>query len=413
VLNFHKTKSIQEITLQKITHLICIICLLITSFSAISATPTDYDEKWHHMGEVSKYGYEWLYFDLTSDDGLQLSVAFLGPNGFDPRLTRSYLLHPKNPRPSDFVGSIAQGMLPSGKIFSIQDYGVDRKSVQFDIKNYALTMENSSVARSIDANGVKTYQLTLNQTDSVSGQNFKANIEIVGIEKSWMHKKGYLYVNKNNPKEYHKWVVSVPRGKVTGDYQLTALDGTIIKKGVINGLGYHDHNYGTVPMGSTIKSWYWGRSFTKNTTVIAAKVFNKKGAIKKAEKIVENIAYMSVGGKRILGTITGIEPTISGRKDMVKAANKMKYPKEFKFAITLADGSKSIIEMSNKKATHEQKDAPGYVRVEGDILVTHMLKGNVLDFSEKGHSLFEVMNLRKAGIYQLKKAIFDRDVLKH
>lgn len=51
----------------------------------------------------------------------------------------------------------------------------------------------------------------------------------------------------------HHWVVANPLCDVTGSIQLN--DETIS----FAGRGYHDHNYGTGPLGPGLKRWIWGR----------------------------------------------------------------------------------------------------------------------------------------------------------
>ena len=57
----------------------------------------------------------------------------------------------------------------------------------------------------------------------------------------------------------HHWVLANPLCQVTGEVELYDLDkkrGTTIS---FCGRGYHDHNYGTGPIGPGLKRWMWGR----------------------------------------------------------------------------------------------------------------------------------------------------------
>ncbi len=57
------------------------------------------------------------------------------------------------------------------------------------------------------------------------------------------------------------WTVSVPTGTVKG--YITKDN----KKTEVSGSGYHDHNWGTKPMGFLFKNWYWGKVHTEDYTI--------------------------------------------------------------------------------------------------------------------------------------------------
>ncbi len=83
------------------------------------------------------------------------------------------------------------------------------------------------------------------------------------------------------------WTVAVPTAKVEG-YLLKDN-----KKVDVKGHGYHDHNWGSKPMSSTFKNWFWGKVHTDEFTIdysvmiphlinkplLALLVIDKNGAI--------------------------------------------------------------------------------------------------------------------------------------
>jgi hypothetical protein len=92
--------------------------------------------------------------------------------------------------------------------------------------------------------------------------------------KGWKPRDGFIY--SDGKKNYHKWVATVPKGVVNGSYEFTSLEGRSVHKANLNGAsGYHDHNYGTLPLSSTTDGWYWGRAQIGDKTIIYAKVFGK------------------------------------------------------------------------------------------------------------------------------------------
>jgi carotenoid 1,2-hydratase len=61
---------------------------------------------------------------------------------------------------------------------------------------------------------------------------------------------------------HHCWVISNPLCEVGGEIRLPR--GSTIR---ISGLGYHDHLYGTAPLGAGLRRWMWGRVLLENQAV--------------------------------------------------------------------------------------------------------------------------------------------------
>lgn len=59
---------------------------------------------------------------------------------------------------------------------------------------------------------------------------------------------------------FHRWVLAAPSSGVSGTLDL--VDGGKREQIHFTGKGYHDHNYGSVPMHTDIQHWYWGRAHT-------------------------------------------------------------------------------------------------------------------------------------------------------
>ncbi|NTA19370.1 MULTISPECIES: lipocalin-like domain-containing protein [Agrobacterium tumefaciens complex] len=66
--------------------------------------------------------------------------------------------------------------------------------------------------------------------------------------------------------KHFSWFCAVPGGRVTGRL---FVDGAAIE---VEGNGYHDHNWGNVPMDHILSDWLWGRAQVGETTVVAASV---------------------------------------------------------------------------------------------------------------------------------------------
>lgn len=55
----------------------------------------------------------------------------------------------------------------------------------------------------------------------------------------------------------HHWVVATPHSRFEGTVALT---GPAARNWKLSGLAYHDHNYGTGPLGPGLQRWIWGRA---------------------------------------------------------------------------------------------------------------------------------------------------------
>ena len=58
------------------------------------------------------------------------------------------------------------------------------------------------------------------------------------------------------------WLVAIPRGTVEGTITLCG------QTRMVRGLGYHDHNWGSLPFEDYLQEWYWGRAYLGDYTVI-------------------------------------------------------------------------------------------------------------------------------------------------
>ena len=72
---------------------------------------------------------------------------------------------------------------------------------------------------------------------------------------------GVAYFSQQ-PDRYMGWAIAQPRAKVTGKLILAG------EEILVNGVGYHDHNWGNVPLREIYDYWYWGRLFLPNHTFL-------------------------------------------------------------------------------------------------------------------------------------------------
>ncbi len=66
----------------------------------------------------------------------------------------------------------------------------------------------------------------------------------------------------------HSWILVSPKANTSGE--IVMFDGikNKLQKYKFDGRGYHDHNYGRLPMNTDIEKWYWGRAHSKDLDIV-------------------------------------------------------------------------------------------------------------------------------------------------
>jgi hypothetical protein len=69
---------------------------------------------------------------------------------------------------------------------------------------------------------------------------------------------------------FFAWLAAVPQGEVSVEVNIRG------KKEHLQGVGYHDHNWGDVSMAKLINHWYWGRAQAGDYSIVASYIFAEK-----------------------------------------------------------------------------------------------------------------------------------------
>ncbi|MEW6529959.1 MAG: lipocalin-like domain-containing protein [Thermodesulfobacteriota bacterium] len=108
----------------------------------------------------------------------------------------------------------------------------------------------------------------LSAEDTGDGYRLNLDMKDMGIDLTirnvvppWKAGSGVLWADSQTNLETG-WIVAVPRGEVQGTLRV---DGRTVD---VEGLAYHDHNYGNGPMEKAFRGWYWGRLFDPTYTVV-------------------------------------------------------------------------------------------------------------------------------------------------
>ncbi len=183
--------------------------------------------------------YEWWYFDAHLDDGATVVEVFytkpnVNPNGpLKPRITINITL-------------------PDGRAF---EKFLDAKPELF---NASTSRCDVTIGTNRFVGDLHRYQITANI------EEISVDIELTGDVPAWRPKSGHLYFAAEGQEKLFAWFPSVPHGLASVCYRI----GNEEHRGA--GSGYHDHNWGDVPMQTLMHNWYWARARVGPYTIIAS-----------------------------------------------------------------------------------------------------------------------------------------------
>lgn len=185
--------------------------------------------------EDSNDQWEWWYFDFSFDNGYKAVATFHYHNMMMvPHIpTMQLFVYPPDGAPKFRLWALKPGQLNLA--------ARDRCNIQMG----ALSAEDTG----------NEYRLIMDMKD------IGLDVTIRNIVPSWKAGAGVLWSDPDIGQETG-WIVAVPRGHACGTLKL---DGRTME---VNGLAYHDHNYGNCPMEKTFGGWYWGRLYDPGYTLV-------------------------------------------------------------------------------------------------------------------------------------------------
>jgi hypothetical protein len=192
----------------------------------------------------SKCSYEWWYFDSHYEDGSKLVIIFFNKSPIEasgpvkPQATIEYTL--------------ADGTKFEDKV----ECKIEESF--FDTKQCDVRVGNSRIVGDL-----KHYDIIFD------GSKIKAKVSLDGTIKAWRSQTGSIFFG-NKEEDYFAWLPAIPEGKVSGHI---IIDG---KEKVLEGSGYHDHNWGNKIMLQLMHHWYWGRAKIGEYKLISAWITAEK-----------------------------------------------------------------------------------------------------------------------------------------
>lgn len=193
--------------------------------------------------EVPPGGYRWWYLDGLSEDGRHglTIIGFVG-SVFSPYYARARRKGAAEPQNFCALNVALYGA--GGKRWSMTERGrrwISRDATQFKIGPSAMHWEDGVLVIDID-------EVTVPIPSRLRGQVRLTPSAICGHEV------------RLDPEGLHAWRPVAPFSRVQADFERPALRWT--------GMGYHDSNWGAVPLEDSFESWVWSRAATKNGAAI-------------------------------------------------------------------------------------------------------------------------------------------------
>ncbi len=212
------------------------------SYKRIGIKP-DKIEKWEDglRTNVESPQFEWWYFDGELEDGSKIAITFF---------TKPYT-------------NVPHSVAPYIKFNLSNPDGTElAKILTFKPEEFKASKEHCDVhiGKNSFTGDLNTYNI------HVEFEDFLYDIELKNALHAWRPETGFYTFGT----DYLAWVVSVPQGTITARITQNG------KQRTVQGHGYHDHNWGLVPMGELIHHWYWGRAQVGPYLVIASTIYGEK-----------------------------------------------------------------------------------------------------------------------------------------
>jgi carotenoid 1,2-hydratase len=222
-------------------------------------------------------GYEWWYFD-AEDRAAHLRIVAIFFQGFvfHPGYLRAYGKYrwwpTRNapPLPAQYPcvyfvvyrGSEIVGQFMSQYPADSFSAAMDRVDVSIG-PNRLETSDEGSLK--LQLKGVP-WMLTGRGPKMLESKTLSANFSFSPRVKHEPMERRFF--SRDWSKADHHWVIANPLCNVSGEIELTDSAGGTTATFSMNGRGYHDHNYGTGPIGPGLKRWMWGRVLLEDHAVM-------------------------------------------------------------------------------------------------------------------------------------------------
>lgn len=242
-------------------------------------------DAWHRVRAPG--GYEWWYFDAEdAESDTQIVAIFLEGFVFHPGYLRDYFAYIG--KPTRRTPPVA-GDYPCAYFVIYQQGRIAHQFMtQFRPDQFRASADRPGVTigdNKLDAVGnalrlnlVGTpWKLTGRGPQTLDGQTLSAQLTFTPISRAAPDER--IFLSRAMTGADHHWVLANPLCEVTGEIRVDFPTPAKPTKQQptppapetpaplvipFKGRGYHDHNYGTGPLGPGLKRWIWGRVIFDN-----------------------------------------------------------------------------------------------------------------------------------------------------
>jgi carotenoid 1,2-hydratase len=220
-------------------------------------------------------GYEWWYFDAEDEaTDTQIVAIFLHGFIFHPGYLRDYARYVRRPTkrlpplPDDYA-CMYLCVYRGGKIltqsmtqFRADQYAAARDAVNVQLGPNTLSRQGDALKLTI-AN--TPWKLTGRGPQLLDDQLLKAELTFTPTLPHPPQERRFL--SRQMTGADHHWVIANPLCDVSGAIAIESTTGVAGETISFTGRGYHDHNYGTAPLGPGLSRWFWGRAMVGDRVV--------------------------------------------------------------------------------------------------------------------------------------------------
>jgi hypothetical protein len=184
--------------------------------------------------------YEWWYFDVHADDGTLIVVVFFTKPMLDPGAPARPFVNVRIVTPDGVTRRVEAATTPEEFRAATDrcDVAVGPSRAWAEAAGYRLRVEVESV---------------------------RCDLVFAPTCPPWRPGTGKFHFGPGE-ESYFAWVAPMPGGRVHGE---CVVDG---QRRLVEGTGYHDHNWGTIGIRRAWSSWWWSRARIGDHTALAAEL---------------------------------------------------------------------------------------------------------------------------------------------
>jgi len=221
---------------------------------------------WHDLKEAGSY--EWWYFDATDEDqNCSFVAVWYSGFPFSPYYSNRYTQWKANgangngfPNPLEHTALSFHFYQDGTEVINFIKEGGSHLFKSSTEKPYAKFEKNDFF---YDENE-HSYVLTLDFEMPSRKKSVKAEVRFRVCPVQPVENISDYSAGESN----HSWLLAAPKADVFGRFEI--YDGVKNRLAMVDfkGKGYHDHNYGTIPINTDIENWYWGRAHSHDIDLV-------------------------------------------------------------------------------------------------------------------------------------------------